>query len=127
MKQYSTTILLWAALLVGEVHTLWENSTKEENWIIAANVKMPVQWNVKFAGEELIGVLVALAMVLYRPNRINYTATRVFLLYYIADFLLYFYNYKREGYGWIYTFTLIAWILIYNHGKRPKDRQRISY
>ena len=77
MKRYATTLLLWASLLVGEVHTFWEDSTKSENWIIGEKVEMPIQWNLKYAGDEVIGILIALAIVFYNRNRINETAAKV--------------------------------------------------
>lgn len=124
MKTYATTLLLWLALLVGELHTLWEDSTKEVNWILSEKVMMPIQWNVKYAGDELMGILVALSIVFYRGNRINNTAAKVFFLYYIADCVFYFYNFKREGYDWIYTFLMISWIIIYNRNGRINTSKR---
>lgn len=124
MKRYATTLLLWASLLVGEVHTFWEDSTKSENWIIGEKVEMPIQWNLKYAGDEVIGILIALAIVFYNRNRINETAAKVFVVYHIADFMFYFYNFKREGYELVYFIILIFWILIYNHGcKHTSKRQ----
>lgn len=129
VKAYKTTLLIWATLIVGEIHTLWENSTKTANWIISENVPMTMQWNFKMACDELNGVLIALAFYCYERNRINLTSIKVFVLYYIADFLMYFYNYKQKPlYGWVYLMILISWILIYNNhgrGSRTKNRQGI--
>lgn len=128
MKQYLTTILLWASLIVGEIHTFWEDSTASANWILIKDVTMPVQWNVKFVGDEISGILIALAILFYQRNRINATAAKVFVIFYVTDFLLFFYSYKQEGYEWVYLIIMISWILIYNrNGKRNRttERQRI--
>lgn len=85
---------------------------------------MPVQWNVKYATDELWFILMAAAILLYVPNRTNKATVKAFLIYCSLDLVMYFYNYKQEGYGAIYTILLISWILIYNNGQR-KHRQGI--
>jgi high-affinity Fe2+/Pb2+ permease len=129
MKQYSTTLLIWASLIAGEIHTFFENLNVVQNWILFDNVPMDIQWNVKFVGNEIQGVLIALALLTYKKNRINDTTAKVYVGYLIADLFLYFCNYKRDGYEWMYLFILISWILIYNrNGKRIRttDRQGIT-
>ena len=89
---------------------------------------MPVQWNIKFVTDELWFVLMGVALLVYVPNRINRTTAIAYTLFCIADVLMYFYNYKQAGYGAMYTFLLIAWILIYNNeSKRAANRPGISY
>ncbi len=128
MRKYTTTIIIWASLLIGELHTLWEKCTINQNWIISRKVMMPVQWNIKYATDELWFVLMGLAILWYQDNRINKTTVLAYIAFCIVDFLMYFWNYKQTGYGAIYTFLLIAWILIYNYGsKRSANRQGISY
>lgn len=122
MRAIATTILLWLTLIVGELHTLWENSSVNANWIISDYIPMTMQWNVKLLGDEVILVLLALAILMWKDNRINRTAVRVYLIYAILDFALYFYNYKQKGiYEWVYLMVIISWVLIYNHyGKRSR-------
>jgi len=129
--RYRTTILIWASLIVNEVHTFFENVNKEVNWILTKNVPMLVQWNVKFIGDEMSGLLIALALFFYDRNRINETTVKVFVVYWVIDFILYFYNYKQpDSYKWVYLIILILWILIYNHGTkriRTTNRQGVDY
>lgn len=103
MKQYLTTILLTASVLIGEVHTFWEKlPVKQQNWILTIDRTMAVQWNVKFVSLQVNYILIAVALMYYHKNRLNVTAAAVFVLFQVADFLLYFYNYKTAGYGFIY-------------------------
>lgn len=126
IRTYATTLIIWASLLIGELHTFWENSTRRENWILTKSVVMPMQWNVKYATDQAWFILMAFAIYLYLPNRINRTTALAYALFCIADTFMYFYNYKQEGYGWVYTFLLITWIIIYNHGsRRTTNRQGI--
>ena len=127
MRKYATTLIIWASLIISELHSFWENTTQQANWILDEYVPMSVQWNVKNVTDELWFIMMGVALLVYVPNRINRTTAAAFTLFCIADFFMYFYNYKQAGYGALYTFLLIAWILIYNHGTRPKDRERISY
>jgi TctA family transporter len=116
IREYATTLLVWLAMIIGEIHTLFENSKASVNWIITEKVVMPVQWNVKYAGEEVLMVLFILAFLMYRKNRVNDTTVKALVVFYIADFLFYFYNFKHAdgGYGYIYVLLLVAWIRIYN-------------
>ena len=116
-----TTIIIWVSLLVGELHTLWEGTTEQANWILTRSVPMSVQWNVKYATDEVWFILMALAILNYQPNRINRTTVITYTVYCILDLFYYFYNYKQEGYGWVYTVVLVTWILIYNNGRRYKQ------
>lgn len=118
-----SSIFIWLSFLAGELHTIWENSMAQANWIINQKVMMPIQWNIKYAGEEVQGILIALAILFYKDTKFNRTTAKAFVFYYILDLLFYFYNYKRDGYGWTYTLTLIAWILIYNYGTRRSATQ----
>lgn len=124
IKQYYTTVIIWLSLLVNELHTLWENSSKVENWILETNVPMLLQWNVKYATDEIWFILMALAILCYKPNRINKATVKAFLCFCVVDMMMYFYNFKQEGYQGIYTFLLIAWILFYNYGKRIRTTDR---
>jgi hypothetical protein len=127
--RYATTLLIWASLIVNEVHTFFENIDKEASWILTKDVPMLIQWNVKFIGDEVSGLLIALALLLYKKNRINDTTVKVFVAYWIIDLLLYFYDYKQpDSYKWVYLVILILWVLIYNHAtkrSRAAERQRI--
>lgn len=123
--RYITSILLYASLLLGEVHTLFENaSTKPVNWILFREVPMSLQWNVKMVTDQLWFIFILVAMWFYRPNRINNTTVITFIGYAIIDFAMYFINYKTYEYGIVYTGLLIAWIIIYN---LTYDRSRITF
>lgn len=75
---------------------------------------MPVQWNVKYVTDELWFILMALAILYYVPNRVNRTTVKAYLVFCVLDLVMYFYNYKQEGYGWVYVALLITWITVYN-------------
>lgn len=128
LRPYITTMLIWLSLIIGEVHTLVEDVNSTSNWIISKYIPMTLQWNFKMMGDEIVGVLLALAMLFYEKNRINRTTVKVFFVFYVLDFAMYFYNYKQKPeYGWVYLIILIAWILIYNHGSsRTKNRSGIT-
>lgn len=126
IRQYATTLIVWASLLVGELHTFWENGTAKVNWILTKEVVMPIQWNVKYAADELWFILMAFAIYLFKDNRINRTTALSYAVFCMADMFMYFYNYKQEGYGAMYTLLLITWIIIYNHGSsRSANRQGV--
>lgn len=118
LSDIKASLFIWGGMIVGELHTLAEKSTWVGNWIINDKVVMDLQWNIKYAGEELQGVLIALALFFYTNTKFNRTTAKAVVFYYIIDLLFYFYNYKRDGYGWTYTLTLIIWIYFYNHGRR---------
>jgi len=121
MRKYATTLIIWASLLNNELHTLWEGSSKT---IIVNGSAMPLQWYVWFACNSIWGLLMGLAFWLYVPNRINSTTVKAYTLFCAWDLVMYFYNYKQEGYEAIYTYLLIAWIIIYNrHGNSTSNRQ----
>jgi len=128
LKRYATTLIIWASLLLSELHTFWENSTQTANWILTKRVEMVMQWNVKYATDEAWFVLMALALLVYEKNRINLATVKSYLVFTVCDVGMYFYNYKQEGYEWMYLILLITWIIFYN-GKRsrPKDRQGITF
>ncbi len=124
--KYLTTILLWLGLLIGEVHTLFSDSTRQVNWIISENVTMPLQWNVKYLTDELWFIIVVLALVFYKDNKINKTTCKAVLIFVVTDLLFYFWNFKRYDYEYSYLILLISWLLIYNFNEhRTKDRQGI--
>jgi len=129
MKRYATTLIIWGSLLLSELHTLWEESTASANWILTKNIVMPLQWNVKYVTDEVWFVLIGLSIYYYQPNRINTTTVKAYVGFCIFDLLMYFYNYKQEGYGWGYTLLLISWIIIYNRYGRntTSKRQGITF
>ena len=111
-------------MLIGEVHTLFENSTHSVNFVWNGEVVMPVQWAAKYITDQIWFVIVFAALVLYKDNKINRTTCKVALIYAIADTFMFFYNYKREGYEIIYLIILISWILIYNYGQSDRTANR---
>jgi hypothetical protein len=115
-RQYYTTLLIWFSLLTSEVHTIWEGSKVNANWILTKNVPMNLQWNIKYLTDEIWFVLLAASIYYYVPNKINRTTAKAYFCFCVVDLCMYFYNFKQEGYDSIYTFLLIAWIIIYNYG-----------
>jgi hypothetical protein len=116
MIKYSTTFILMLTVLVGELHTFWENgSTEVVNWIWSENVPMTVQWNIKYLTNQVNMTLyfVALFLFAYYPNRVNFATVSAFILFSLVDTLMYLYNFKRYEYGLSYFILLILWILAY--------------
>ena len=124
LASIKASLFIWGSMIIGELHTLAEKSTWFGNWIINDNKPMSLQWNIKYAGEEIQGLFIAMAFFFYTDNKFNRTTAKSVVFYYIIDTLFYFYNYKLDGYGWTYTLTLIAWILIYNYGGRSTTTVR---
>lgn len=118
MKKYATSLILWASLLISELHTLF--GSQLTNWILAKRVDMPLNWNIKYATDELWFVMMGFAILFYTPNRINRASVISYIVFCIIDLLMYFVNYKTEGYGAIYTALLITWIIVYNHGSKHR-------
>lgn len=85
---------------------------------------MLIHWNVKYATDELWSILMVCAILVYKPNRINKTTVTAYLYFCIVDAGMYFHNYKLRDYESIYTFLLIAWVVIYNVKGRTTNRQR---
>lgn len=107
-------ILLVAALVIGEVHSLFERyDVANVNWIIARPTPMWLTWNIKYAESQLQWVLVALAGVCYRPGVFNKSAWWMFLFYCVIDTFFYFYNYKTHGYAVVYPLCAVVLLTAY--------------
>lgn len=123
MRRYAATILLSLTLFIGEVHTYWEGRPlRPQNWIWKVSREMPLQWNIKYASDQLSFILIALAFVVYVPNRVNKATAIAFFYFAVLSGFLYFYNYKTLGYGWIYICFVIVWFLAFF---RHKNRNLI--
>lgn len=84
-----------------------------ENWIIFAHYPMSRDWNVKYATDQALWVIMGIALFAYRSNRVNRTSATVFLIWVIVDTVMYFCNYKQGPYGIIYFALAGIWIFIY--------------
>lgn len=82
---------------------------------------MPVQWNIKYITDELWFILMAIAILFYIPNRINKATVKAYLVFCVLDLVMYFYNYKQEGYEWMYMILLVSWVWIYNNSETKKE------
>lgn len=120
MKQYATTLILWASLLVNEAHTLFS-----DRMITYAGRPMALSWFVWFVSNSLWGVMVAAAILFYKDNRINRTTVKAYFLFCVVDAAMLFINFKQREYESIYTLLLIGWVIIYNHG--TKERKGNTY
>lgn len=121
--RYITTILLWLIIISGELHTQF--SGRMVKYCLACTDKIPLNWQVKYLTHEAWFIMMAAAVFLYKPNRVNRTTAVVYFLFCVADLVLYIVNFKRDGYGWIYASVLPAWLLIYYYGNRTTDRQGV--
>jgi len=90
---------------------------------------MTLQWNFKYAADQLYYILMGFAILFYKPNRINKTSVMTYVLYCIADMVSYFINYKTSEafYKVEYLLLIIVWILIYkrNGSSRTTNGQGI--
>lgn len=120
--KYATTILLALSFIVAEIHTFWHNDSTVENWILGVDRPMPRNWNIKYAGDQAVWILVGIAMFCYGYSRnlANRTSVTVFLIWCVADTCLYFYNFKTFGYGIIYWALLAMWLLLFWVGKHKR-------
>jgi hypothetical protein len=117
MKKYAVTFLLCATFMISEIHTFWSGNNIVQNWIWYRPTPMLVQWNVKFAMDQLVWMVIALTIILYgktrSQNKINHTSVIVFLLWCVFDTFSYFYNYKTFGYFATYFWIIGWWVIIY--------------
>jgi len=127
MKKYATTLLIWASLIIGELHTLFEKVEGKYNWIVADYKPMKLSWNFKYAADQIWFILIGFAVLFYTPNRINKTTVQAYIAFCFVDICMYFYNYKQQGYEAIYTLLMIFWIIIFNKNgsSRPTNGQGI--
>lgn len=127
MRRYATSLILWASLLVNEAHSLFSTTgllkMYADKQIIVTGGSVTVQWYVWLIGNSLWGIMIAAAILFYRENKINRTSIKAYLLFCLIDFAMLFINFKQHDYEAIYTFLMIGWVLIYNHGTRT-NRQR---
>lgn len=130
LREYATSLLIWASLLIGEVHTFWEGTTKQVSFTISKYTPMNTQWAVKYITDEVWFLIIGVAILMYRNNRINRTSALAYLAFCGFDVVLFFYDFKQNGelYQWNYLVLLVSWILIYNNGtisSRTTERQGI--
>ena len=128
MKRYLTSILLWFSLLLSELHTFWENASKEKyNWIIDKFRPMTLQWNIKMVTDQLWIILIFVAMLFYDKNRINRTTVLTFICFGIIDTAMYFINYKTYQYSIVYFILTILWVSFYAAQGKKKQVDSGSY
>jgi hypothetical protein len=115
LHRNATALLIYACFVVAELHHLWANDTSVQNWILVKYTPMPVQWNVKYASDQLVCIMIALAMFCYgqTPSKSNGKAVLVYLLWVIFDTLVYFYNYKSFLYWQMYPCLLFVMAFVY--------------
>lgn len=120
MRKYATSLILWATIIIGEVHCLFAGIPGAYNWIWRRNYPLTVQWNVWFVAKDINYILLLVAAGYWQRNRINILTLRVFTYFALIDFILYFYNYKTYEYGKVYLWMAAAWLLMY-HWKKITD------
>lgn len=106
LKKYAVGLLLASTFFIAELHNFWAGDPRMQNWIVAAYKPMTIQWNVKYASDQLNWILIIFAMFLYgfpfSRNRFNHEIVIIYLAWVIFDTVLYFYNFKTVGYGVVY-------------------------
>ncbi len=114
MKQYASTLLVVISMFLGELHTFWEREPlRPQNWIYAVSREMPLQWNIKFAADQLAYLMIAIAFLLFVRNRVNMATATALTVFAVLNLGMYFYNYKTFGYGWLYIAFVIVWIIAF--------------
>lgn len=120
-KRYLTTYLLAMAYVVAELHTFWHNDQTVQNWILRSFHPMKVNWNIYFASQQAMSILISFAMLTYgltiSRNRVNKVSVQTFIVWCIIDTLLYFYNFKEEKYAHTYFWLAAIWLFLF-YGKR---------
>ena len=102
MRRNATWIILALTLPLCELHTFWHGDGRTSNWIIDRPTPMLIEWNVKYAVSQITVILYFLAWLLYVPTRSNKVIVRAFFAVALLDTMLYFWNYKTDGYGYVY-------------------------
>lgn len=115
MRKYATTWLLLISIFIAEAHSyVGRCATVVQNWIYAVERPMEIQWNIKYASDQVNAIIYFVAMLLYLPNRINRTTVITFIILCIVDAAMYFHNFKTLYYGSVYLWTIILWLFLYN-------------
>lgn len=112
MRRYASAIVFVLIMVTGELHRYFSLS-HTSNWILHANRPMSDAWNVKFAGLQLMYILYPLAALLWHNNYINKATAITFVVFAVMDTLMYFWNYKTAGYGVVYLWYMVIWVLVY--------------
>lgn len=122
MRKYASTFILGILMLLSELHTFWKGDKRIVNWIWAIDRKMEIQWNVKYLVGEIWFIGIMAAWLLYVKNRINYTTIVAYLIWFICDLGMYFYNYKTGGYWKVYYWIVPIWIITYLWKGKTQDK-----
>lgn len=109
MKQYATTLILWASLLVNEAHTLFSNT----RMVKVTGGQIPERWYVWLASDSLFTIMLLTAFVLYQPNKVNIAAVRAFICFAVCDLVMFFINFRQHDYEAIYTILFISVFFFY--------------
>lgn len=120
MRKYATTYLLGFTFPIGEIHTFWERASQEPvSWILTKYTPMPIQWNVKYVGDQVNFILIAVAMHLYgkTPNGVNKASVLAYICYAVIDTLMYFYDYKTFNYYIVYFIIAVIWLILWKKFK----------
>lgn len=108
IRQVLTSLILFATIPLGELHTFWHNDRTVQNWIIDRPTPMLIQWNVKYLIGEILPVCYFFAWILYKKNPVNDAVIKSFLLLACMDLMMYLWNYKTgAGFGSIYFWFIV--------------------
>lgn len=115
MMRYATTYLLALSFIVTELHNLWANDTRIQNWILRGHHPMSIQWNMWYLSHQVLWIVFAIAMFYYGkyPNRANKISVKVFIIWTILDTWLYIYNFKQIDYGYSYLWLSAISVLFF--------------
>jgi hypothetical protein len=106
-------VLLALIFPAQEIWQLWKNDNSVVNWWIAYDYPLAKQWFLKFAGEHVKMLL--MAIVIYRiTHKIQALrmASVVLLTYTVVDVIMFFVDFNRAPYALIYSTTGFGVIVI---------------
>lgn len=99
----------------------------EKSWILDGSHPMHTSWNIKYASEGIIWIIVVWAMYLIslNPTRINKLVIIEYFLYRILDVIFYFWNFKTTNYWYVYLIigTIIAFMYLKNHATKNRNEK----
>lgn len=114
MRKYGTTLILILSIVIAESYSYaGKYAMVKQNWIYSVDRTMELQWNLKYAADQVNAILYFIAMFLYNKNRINKTTVVTFIILCFIDLVMYFHNFKTLHYGSVYVWTFIIWVILY--------------
>lgn len=130
---FTQLLLLLSTVLIGELHTFWERSPIVYHGVLCYKFDWPcsIQWYIKDNGEMLNWVIVSWVVVRFAKklrqvvidlnradlkvsSKIFLHVSKIYLAWRLFDIIMYWYNYKTYGYGFVYLAAVIVGVITYH-------------